>query len=390
MAYNRSDDIGFSSGRTINITTAGDYIFTISSDDGVIFWVDDVKYIDSWIKRSYTTESVIIQLAPGEHKLRLDYYEDSQNARLTFSCTLSEATPTPSDDGMRVGVTYYGDYQDWYGIPDSVLDRDFALFKEKGISIIVLPTFWNVLESSRGSYNSVVFSRLNHITDIAAQYGIKVVHNIHTWYTGTNVPSYVKNQRNAIINTDIRRAWLDFVRHYIQTLDKPNVESFQVFNELSWHSWSMNVSLEQFYSFSFDTYQEAKSVTSKPISARFAGDGTNGMETRMYALFDYFCVNYYDAYNEPSQLQSIIDKAKAQGKEVWVTEFGLATSDDNAQAQRYESNLSMFESKGIHTAICWWWSGLKGVGNLNYNIADGNGNPRPAFYVLVKYSSKND
>src|SRR3972149_8195430 len=80
----------------------------------------------------------------------------------------ARASPTPG--GMRIGVTYYGNYQDWSGISDSVLNRDFAFLSSKGIDVIILPTFWNVLEKSKGSYNSAVFTRLNHITDIAAQY----------------------------------------------------------------------------------------------------------------------------------------------------------------------------------------------------------------------------
>ena len=304
-----------------------------------------------------------------------------------------EPTPPPSEPispaGIgKVGVTYYGNYQDWYGISDTVLHRDFSRFKSDGIKLILLPTFWNVLEKSKGVYDATVFSRLNHITEIAAQYDLNVIHNIHTWYTGTNVPSYAGNQRNAIVDPDIRQGWLDFVKYYIKTLDKPNVASFQVFNELSWHSWSMNVGKDQFYDFAKTTYDAAKSVTSKPITARFGGDQTSGMEDRLYALFDYFSTNYYDAYNDPAQLQSIVAKAKSLGREVWVTEFGLATSDDAAQAARYESNLALFKSTGVTMAVAWWWSGLQGVGETRYNIADGNGNPRPAYYVLVKYANE--
>jgi hypothetical protein len=288
---------------------------------------------------------------------------------------------------LRTGLTYYGNYQDWSGIPDSVLDRDFARFQNDGIKLILLPVFWNSAEGSTpGSYKTEVFSRLNHIIDKAREYGIKVVMNIHTWYTGTNVPSYAENQRNTIVNSTIRQYWLNFVKYFIRALDKENVESFQVFNELSHHSWSMNVTQDQFYDFCISTFEAARSVTYKPISARWGGDGTNGMEDRFYGIFDYFCTNYYDAYNEPSQLQNIFNKVRLYNRDLWITEYGLATSDDQAQAQRYESNLSLFKSVGIHTAVNWWWSGLRGVGETRYNIADGSGNPRPAYYVVVSYN----
>ena len=287
---------------------------------------------------------------------------------------------------MRVGVTYYGNYQDWSLIPESVLHRDFARFKQDGVDLIILPTFWSALEGSRGSYRTSVTDRLNAIASIAAQYGVRVIHNIHTWYTGTNVPSYAGNQRNAIVDSDIRQAWLDFVRFYIQALDSPNVEGFQLFNELSHHSWSMNVTQEQFYGFAVDTSNAARQLTGKPLSARWGGDGTNGMEDRFYAVFDYFCTNYYDAYNEPSQLQGIVSKAAAQGRATWVTEYGLATTDDETQRVRYESNLNLFSSVGVVAAVNWWWSGLTGVGETRYNIADGSGNPRPAYYTMIGYA----
>jgi hypothetical protein len=371
-----------------------DNLFTVYVDGEEICSVTDVTHTSGAVGlTSYNSELMydymkVFESTDQSNILFEDYFGGSrQGAVDNYSPPVNDPDPPPTG-GLRVGVTYYGNYQDWSGLPDSVLERDFARFRSEGIDLIILPTYWNVLESSQGSYSNTVFNRLIHITTVAAQYNINVVHNIHTWYTGSNVPSYAGNQRNVFIDSSVKQGWLDFVQHYVSVLDAPNLESFQVFNELSYHSWSMDVTHEQFYQLSQDTYQAAKSVTSKLVSARWSGDGTNGMEDRMYGIFDYFCVNYYDAYNEPSQLRGVIAKAQAYGKEVWVTEYGLSTSNDASQAQRYESNLALFVDEGVDTAVNWWWSGLSGVGDLGYNVADGNGNPRPAFNVMVEYDSR--
>jgi hypothetical protein len=191
--------------------------------------------------------------------------------------------------------------------------------------------------------------------------------------------------RYVFTRSYIREGWLNFIKYYVRELDAPNVESFQLFNELSYHSWSMDVSHSEFYQMSLQTYQAAKSVTSKPITVRYSCDGTNGIDERIYDLFDYFCVNYYNTYSTPSQLRSIVSDVNSHGKELWVTEYGSSSTNDYTQARIYEENLELFEDAGVSTAVNWWWSGQTGVGNTNYNVAEGAGDPKPAFDVILKY-----
>jgi hypothetical protein len=84
IAYSKSDDIEFFSSRTINIQTTGTYTFTVGSDDGIRLWVDDVLRIDKWVDRAYTTDSVDVALTAGNHKIRIDWYENSGAARVYF------------------------------------------------------------------------------------------------------------------------------------------------------------------------------------------------------------------------------------------------------------------------------------------------------------------
>jgi hypothetical protein len=101
ISYSRADDIEFSSSRTINLPTTGTYTFTVGSDDGVRFWIDDVLRIEKWYDIWYTTNSTNVYLAAGNHKLRLDFYENMGNARVSFNYSLSAAATC--SDGTSYG-----------------------------------------------------------------------------------------------------------------------------------------------------------------------------------------------------------------------------------------------------------------------------------------------
>jgi hypothetical protein len=94
VAYSRADDIEFRSSRTINLPTTGTYTFTLGSDDGAKLWIDGTLYIDRWVDRSYTTDSVAVSLSSGNHQLGIDYYENSGGARVSFSYVAPPTTTT--------------------------------------------------------------------------------------------------------------------------------------------------------------------------------------------------------------------------------------------------------------------------------------------------------
>ena len=100
VSYSRADDIEFHSSRTISIPSTGTYTFTVGSDDGVRLWIDGSLSIDQWIERSYSTDSTDVMLVAGNHQLRLDWYENTGNARVSFSYTSSSGT---CSDGTLYG-----------------------------------------------------------------------------------------------------------------------------------------------------------------------------------------------------------------------------------------------------------------------------------------------
>ena len=78
---------------------AGSYRFTVFTDDGVRFWVDDRLVLESWQHQRETYE-VTVYLEAGYHRLRVEHWEDYGWAALSLSWS-SAATPTPTPTATR-------------------------------------------------------------------------------------------------------------------------------------------------------------------------------------------------------------------------------------------------------------------------------------------------
>ncbi|RJR16489.1 hypothetical protein C4579_00190, partial [Candidatus Microgenomates bacterium] len=55
--------------------SAGTYQFTVTADDGVRLFIDDVLVLDKWIDQPPTTYQVTKTLSEGNHTIRMEYYE---------------------------------------------------------------------------------------------------------------------------------------------------------------------------------------------------------------------------------------------------------------------------------------------------------------------------
>jgi len=62
----------------------GVYRFRLGSDDGSRLWVDDKLLIDQWHEEQFTIYSADIDLSPGVHTLRVDYFEGGGAAILSL------------------------------------------------------------------------------------------------------------------------------------------------------------------------------------------------------------------------------------------------------------------------------------------------------------------
>ncbi len=59
---------------------AGTYTFTMTGDDGVRLWIDDVMVIDRWVDQSATSYSTTQTLSAGLHNIKMEYYEAGGDA----------------------------------------------------------------------------------------------------------------------------------------------------------------------------------------------------------------------------------------------------------------------------------------------------------------------
>lgn len=86
--------------RTVNFA-AGNYTFYATHDDGMRVWVDDVLIIDKWFAQAEATHSASRSLAAGDHRIRVEYYEQTgvARAKLTWSPGGTAPTPTPWPGG---------------------------------------------------------------------------------------------------------------------------------------------------------------------------------------------------------------------------------------------------------------------------------------------------
>jgi LysM repeat protein len=75
---------------------AGKYLFDIKVDDGVRLLVDGELLIDAWRDQGPTHYTVEKELAAGNHKLQVDYYEHTGGAQITLAIEyLGEPSPGP-------------------------------------------------------------------------------------------------------------------------------------------------------------------------------------------------------------------------------------------------------------------------------------------------------
>jgi len=66
--------------------TQGLYRFSVTGDDGVRLYIDDQLKIDAWALQSPTTYNVNVDISPGNHNIRLEYFQGGggAQARLTW------------------------------------------------------------------------------------------------------------------------------------------------------------------------------------------------------------------------------------------------------------------------------------------------------------------
>ena len=87
--------------------SAATYRFTLAGDDGVRLFIDNASVIDQWHPESLTAYVIDVPLAAGLHTLRVEYFQNTDQAAIRFNYEVAVGPPpypgTQSDQ-------WYGEY----------------------------------------------------------------------------------------------------------------------------------------------------------------------------------------------------------------------------------------------------------------------------------------
>jgi hypothetical protein len=83
--------------------TNGNYRFSVTGDDGVRLYIDDELKIDQWKDQTATSYNVDVDLGPGSHDIRLEYFQGVGDAqlRLTWGLANPSCTQVVAEDHWR-------------------------------------------------------------------------------------------------------------------------------------------------------------------------------------------------------------------------------------------------------------------------------------------------
>ncbi|HEY7628652.1 MAG TPA: PA14 domain-containing protein, partial [Ilumatobacteraceae bacterium] len=108
--------------RTMNFA-AGDYLFTMGSDDGGRLYVDGTLVLDVWFDQAYPASppSTLQHLTGGSHTVVMEYYENGGYARATL--TYAQQVTPPACTTPAVGwLGQYYSTVDLSGVPATCRD----------------------------------------------------------------------------------------------------------------------------------------------------------------------------------------------------------------------------------------------------------------------------
>lgn len=95
---------------TLTVPAGGVRTLAVEGNEGVRLWVNDTLRIDRWRKASYGTQRTTVRLAGGtSHRLRLEYFEATGNARLKLLWDAGVRDPHPAQLASAVALARASD-----------------------------------------------------------------------------------------------------------------------------------------------------------------------------------------------------------------------------------------------------------------------------------------
>lgn len=85
----------------------GRYRFTVTADDGVRLWVNNNLVIDQWRIQAPTTFHADIDVSGGQVPVKVEYFENTERARISLSWTRISAPPPPPPPPTGFTAEYF-------------------------------------------------------------------------------------------------------------------------------------------------------------------------------------------------------------------------------------------------------------------------------------------
>lgn len=215
---------------------SGKYKFSVAADDGVRLYIDNILVIDKWIDQPETTYETTIDLADGTHSIKMEFYDNTEDATAKLSWTyVSDSainppplppspTPTPPTPPPPAG-TYVAEFWNTPGagaapqIPvsapnlsrnDPSINFDWALGSPgSGINTDHFVTRWTKVDT---------FEQSNYRFTATADDGIRVFVDgqaiIDAW-VDQGVTTYTKDVNITAGNHTVKVEFYDNTEHAV-------------------------------------------------------------------------------------------------------------------------------------------------------------------------------
>jgi hypothetical protein len=307
------------------------------------------------------------------------------------------ASNIPAEKTIQKGINYLSQWH-WYRpdiTTDEILYRDFAKFQKDGIKYISLPLYWYRLEGpTRGdftgsnAYGDAFLANIKRVIEIANQYGIQTMVDIHTlwgsdgtWCTPAYVRDPVTNSRIelAIVRDDnMQQAFLDMFTHTVNYLKgTPGIWCWALNEPWYWpHNLDKpfnNIDQKENFITLFQRMKEISQTTDgHPFTVRFVSVHNNNdhslkdifsddwkWDPRIFSTLDFVSFNAYlpatvlqEEWKEiiASEITGCINR----GKSIWISEFGSSLAGSNRVAA-FQYTLDFLKSLPIQGALGWMW-----------------------------------
>ena len=119
--------------RLIDVETRSTYRFLASADDGMRIWVGDELIIDGWYEPPWRTISADIDLEPGKHRVKVEYYDSIGYAYINVDYYILRSTDNRQQSGPLEVITYKGPVGATQGRIYQVPEEFYALRVNQGV-----------------------------------------------------------------------------------------------------------------------------------------------------------------------------------------------------------------------------------------------------------------